>query len=238
MKLSLTITDASPEEIQKVVSFFSSSSSASTQMLTTTTAITPPSSSMPMPQNPNPDDGDNEPANSNAPTADSANFPWDARIHAKSKALNADGTWRKRRNIDANLVASVEAELRSRSAPPPQVQVYSAPPSAPPAYTPPMPNMAPPSAPPAYTPPQPYVQQQPAPPPQQMDFQQFMQHLTQRMQLRDQAGNPIIDAGYLASVVSRINAGMQRQFTAITDISSDVNAVNYAIAIMTQDQRW
>ena len=39
-------------------------------------------------------------------------MPWDNRIHAESKGKIADGTWRKKRNLDPALVASVEAELR------------------------------------------------------------------------------------------------------------------------------
>jgi hypothetical protein len=39
-------------------------------------------------------------------------LPWDERIHAGSKALNSDGSWRGKRNVDAELVAEVTAELR------------------------------------------------------------------------------------------------------------------------------
>jgi hypothetical protein len=43
---------------------------------------------------------------------DKDGFPWDARIHAESKARIADGTWRKKRNLDPTVKATVEAELR------------------------------------------------------------------------------------------------------------------------------
>lgn len=43
---------------------------------------------------------------------DSKGLPWDGRIHAESKGKIADGTWRKKRQIDPALVAQVEAELR------------------------------------------------------------------------------------------------------------------------------
>lgn len=43
---------------------------------------------------------------------DAKGFPWDARIHAESKARNADNTWRRRRNLDAAMITTVEAELR------------------------------------------------------------------------------------------------------------------------------
>lgn len=43
---------------------------------------------------------------------DAKGMPWDNRIHAESKGKIADGTWRKKRNLDPALAASVEAELR------------------------------------------------------------------------------------------------------------------------------
>ncbi|BAN16867.1 hypothetical protein X848_gp57 [Edwardsiella phage PEi21] len=54
------------------------------------------------------------------PGTDSDGFPWDARIHAGSKKLNADGTWKKRKKpgelTDDDWVSQVEAvraELKS-----------------------------------------------------------------------------------------------------------------------------
>lgn len=46
------------------------------------------------------------------PSVDASGLPWDARIHSESKATVADGTWRKRRGVDPELVKQVEAELR------------------------------------------------------------------------------------------------------------------------------
>lgn len=44
-------------------------------------------------------------------------LPWDERIHAGTKAKNADGSWRQRRGLnDPALVARVEAEMRARVA--------------------------------------------------------------------------------------------------------------------------
>lgn len=45
------------------------------------------------------------------PSVDAVGLPWDARIHSESKATVADGTWRKRRGVDPELVKQVEAEL-------------------------------------------------------------------------------------------------------------------------------
>lgn len=58
----------------------------------------------------------------NGVEVDKDGLPWDARIHTESKAKNADGRWRNKRNLDAALKAQVEAELR---------QVMGAAPAAP-----------------------------------------------------------------------------------------------------------
>lgn len=42
---------------------------------------------------------------------DSRNMPHDERIHASTKAKNADGTWRARRGVNPDLVVQVEREL-------------------------------------------------------------------------------------------------------------------------------
>lgn len=44
---------------------------------------------------------------------DSAGLPWDARIHARTKAKIADGTWRQKRGVAPEVIASVTAELRA-----------------------------------------------------------------------------------------------------------------------------
>lgn len=46
---------------------------------------------------------------------DSRGLPWDARIHAGTRAQNADGSWKALRGVDKALVPAVEAELRARS---------------------------------------------------------------------------------------------------------------------------
>lgn len=57
--------------------------------------------------------GPSNPAPSGA-TVDKEGLPWDARIHASTKGMNADGTWRAKRGLnDANYVAAVKNELRS-----------------------------------------------------------------------------------------------------------------------------
>lgn len=72
------------------------------------------------------------PSPAGAAVLDAHGLPWDARIHAKTKTMNADGTWRRFRGVQDALVAEVEAQLRASMAatvPPP-------PPAAPPAAAP------------------------------------------------------------------------------------------------------
>jgi hypothetical protein len=45
---------------------------------------------------------------------DRRGLPWDARIHASSKAKVADGTWRMRRNVSDSDIIQVEKELRAK----------------------------------------------------------------------------------------------------------------------------
>ena len=84
---------------------------------------------------------------------DAKGMPWDNRIHAESKGKIADGTWRKKRNLDPALVASVEAELRQvmgapaaaplAPVPTPVAPIAPVPASVPQAIAPPAPAAAP-----------------------------------------------------------------------------------------------
>ena len=49
---------------------------------------------------------------------DKRGLPWDARIHAGTKSINADGTWRNLKGVDKGLLAAVEAELTALMAMP------------------------------------------------------------------------------------------------------------------------
>lgn len=46
-------------------------------------------------------------------TTDAKGLPWDERIHSSSRAVNADGTWRYRKNVPDETKLAVEHELRS-----------------------------------------------------------------------------------------------------------------------------
>lgn len=77
-----------------------------------------------------------ETVNDAPPATDKNGLPWDERIHAGTKALNGDGTWKKRRGVDDATVAAVTAELTG-AAPAPTPEPTPAPqPEPTPAPTP------------------------------------------------------------------------------------------------------
>lgn len=77
---------------------------------------------------PQPEPQDDEPTNDAPPATDKNGLPWDERIHAGTKALNGDGTWKKRRGVDDATVAAVTAELTGAA---PQPEPTPAPTPAP-----------------------------------------------------------------------------------------------------------
>lgn len=94
-------------------------------------------------------DAPTEPVSSSSPAVDAEGLPWDDRIHSSNRALNADGTWRKRRGVDGLTVSQVEAQLRQVTAhqsPAPEV-VFVQPTFAPTAPPAPVATVAPPPAP-------------------------------------------------------------------------------------------
>jgi len=44
---------------------------------------------------------------------DRSGLPYDARIHAETRGVNKDGTWKRRRNVSDEIVDAVTAELRA-----------------------------------------------------------------------------------------------------------------------------
>lgn len=205
----------------------------------------------PMPTNLGGEDDDSGPVNAAAPAIDASGIPHDERIHAKTKATNADGTWRKRRGVDDATVAAVEAELRARAAPPMPPVTPVAPPAMPapiPAPVMPIPPVAAPVAPPAppampvpEVPPAPPVTV-PAPAAEGIDFHAFMQHLSGQMTKRDANGAPLIHADYLASITNEISTAFAPHgvapLTAITDIAANPTMINYAVQLLQRDGRW
>lgn len=199
---------------------------------------------------------------------DATGMPWDERIHAGTKSQKKDGTWTLKRGVDKDLVKQVEAELRAQMAPPPAVPVpqgvpVTAPPAqaAPPVATPapmampagdvempvasgiPMPagdQPASAAAPPAQAAPAPAVAQAAPPaaaPPAQaagapLDFTGLMTKVSQSMNTGKITGD------YLGTVVSRLNAQVGTQFTAITDLSQAPEHIATVDAMIAADQCW
>lgn len=96
---------------------------------------------------------------------DANDLPWDPRIHASSKALNRDSTWRYKRGVDKDVVEAVEAELKGLLSAP--AQETTAPPPPPPAQE-------------TIAPPPPVEDTAPPPPPQvqEMTIPAFLQLVT------------------------------------------------------------
>lgn len=53
--------------------------------------------------------------NTNAPAVDKNGIPWLADVHAGTKAMNQDGTWRAKRGVDKAVVAAAEAAAKTQT---------------------------------------------------------------------------------------------------------------------------
>lgn len=214
---------------------------------------TPALTAMPMPTTNDEDDG---PTNDSAPATDANGLPWDARIHAKTKGLNADKTWRKQRNVDPALVAAVEAELRG-SAPMPVAAPAAIPAPVPMPVAIPMTAPMPAPAPvPMAAAPMPVAAPAPLPMPvaampmpvaampapvaapaaEGTDFTAFMAHLTMKMQ------TGAVNSDDLVALVNQINAAYAAHghppLGAITDLQSDPAKLQFAIQCLQHGGKW
>ena len=187
------------------------------------------------PQTSQQDDDDNGAPDANAPSVDATGLPWDERIHAKSKAINKDGTWKSRRGVQPVEVSRVEAELRAAvqhqapAAPPaPQAPMAPAVPAwagqAPVAPQAPMAPTAP-SAP--VAPPAPQAAPIPAAPSAPVapvrDFQGLTNQITNLIKAQAIAHN------YPQTIVDRINTGFNiTTVTTLSDIVNEPAMIDYA----------
>ena len=89
-----------------------STAPADTTGTTSTATSTAPVPPAPMPANVAPIAAQATANPAPAVDVDKDGLPWDGRIHVESKAKNADGRWRGKRNLDAAFKGQVEAELR------------------------------------------------------------------------------------------------------------------------------
>jgi len=102
-------------------------------------------------------------------------------------------------------------------------------------------------------PPMPQVDQQPAPAApiaqpapepasapaaEGIDFYTFMQQLSAQMQKRDETGQPVINADYLAQATAEISGAWSVPLNAITDISSNPQMITYAVQVFQRDGKW
>jgi len=260
MKFTLTITDATHDEISK---FFTGGIVSPASIKPVTGANGPEAFiplNAPVPVNTlvaasgngmvaNITTEDDEPVNTNAPAFDSSGMPWDERIHSANRGTNANGTWRKRRGVSDGLVAGVEAELRARVAPAPlpvemapvhvmqpeQFQQQQPVATVAPMTMPPIPEFLqrqPAPAPVHVMQPEQFQQQQPVATTHVVDFMAFMTTLAQK------SSHGVIDHPYIMSLTARTGAAIGRQMNAITDINNDQHAINTAIAFMQQDGKW
>lgn len=104
MTVTITITDPTADESRAVRAYLDA--------LHGGTCEKPTEQTRPVPEPAIEPDEPTSAEDAGAPDRDSAGLPWDARIHAASKATVADGTWRKKRGVSDEEVAAVEAELR------------------------------------------------------------------------------------------------------------------------------
>ena len=109
MAISIKIDGIKSHELAALVTFIQSI--ATDQGEDVIDPITP--APKPFPFYPKP-----ETVNETPVATDKTGIPWDGRIHASSKAINADGTWKSRRNIDVAERNRVEGELRATMAAP------------------------------------------------------------------------------------------------------------------------
>lgn len=198
------------------------------------------------------DDEGEDDGTSVAGEIDANGYPWDARIHAKSKGKNSDGTWRMKRNVAEATVAAVQAEFAARGPAPLMPVPLTAAPM--PTQMPPMPEMPPVGLPPLAAAPAPVVapapvmppvvapQPAPAPAPAPvaaptaLDFGSFMSHLTTKMQTGE------ITMEYLQGKIAAFNAAWAGQpgflpVNAVTDLN-DPSKLQYMVQLFQMDGKW
>lgn len=169
--------------------------------------------------------------------------PHDERVHAANKATNGDGSWRKKKGVDAAVVAAIEAELLGRPAP--TVSMTPLNPSPMPAVAMPAPPMPAPVTPPMPVPapePEPVATPAPAPAPTgPIDFPALMAHIGPKMSQMHTDGQPVINPAYLQTLVQRINEAFAphgKSINAITDVGADQQLLDFTVQLIQFDGRW
>lgn len=183
-------------------------------------------------------DADNGPVDIGAPAFDSAGVPWDARIHAATKATIADGTWRTRRGVDKAVVEAVTVELLGQQQPEPvatpmptvETQPMPLMPVMPVAVEP-MPVAEPVAMPMPLAPPvEPVVPVTTGP----ITIPEFMQKLSVQMTGPDAK----ITNEYLAEAVGKFNAAYGTTFVTVNDFFTAPDKLPALVQMITLDGRW
>ena len=222
MKYSLTITDATPAELAKILATIGA----------TATVITPAAVTA--------DDDESNDADAAPGTVDKTGIPWDERIHSSPAKFTNKGVWRRKKNVDDATVAAVEAQLRATApvqqpAAPLMQPGYNPGPSFDPTTQPVYQQPAAPVYPAVQQIMQPAPVQQPAPvgpAAGTVDFNGFMTHLQTLLPIGR------TDAAHLASVAQRVGAAFNQPVNAITDIAANQQMIDYAVQVMIADGRW
>lgn len=254
MKFTLTITDASIDELVAILT----SPATPAALRNSAAAIVGTVAS-----------GNDDDESGDTPavvgSVDGTGLPWDDRIHSTPAKQTNKGVWRAKRGVSDALVAQVEAELRAR-APQPAPQMQQPAPVQQ-QYQPPAVQMQPVNIDPNFQPPQSVVipQQQPAPVQQQyqppvlqpapqtqqpapvqqyqpqqvqftpgaIDFMTFMQHVM----TISQSGKA--DANYFGDLANRVGAAFGVQLPGgITNFQQDQRMVDTAVQTMMNEGRW
>ena len=205
MKFNLTVTDLGLEEVTAVLTKISAGMPVSLTPVAAAPAPEIPAAPVAALQ-PQP-----VAAPAAAPAFDSTGLPWDERIHAGTKAVNADGTWKKRRGVQEIQVNQVEAELRA--------QVGAAPVAAPqPVY--PQPAPMPVAAAPAVDP---RIITAPVAAPQARTFEQLMGTI------QGLFNQQLIAPDYMVSLNQRLGV------SAITDLAGSPERIEQAFGLLKAD---
>lgn len=186
------------------------------------------------------DVADDGPVDTGAPEFDSAGVPWDARIHASSKATVTDGTWRARRNVDKAVIEAVTAELLGQQQPEPAAAPMPMP--VMPVMPMPVVEAQPEAMPMPITPP---VEPTPMPLPPPVEavvpvttgpitIPEFMQHLSIQMTGPDAK----ITNEYLAEAVGKFNAAYGTTFVTVNDFFTAPDKLPALVQMITLDGKW
>jgi len=149
---------------------------------------------------------------------DCENLPWDGRIHSGSKKKNSDGKWKLLKNVDADLVTAVKAELIAGR----PAMVGVVPPVVPPFLPREAPPVVQPVSAPAIAPATFVAPVLPVAAPIARDFQGLMLQISKLFAAKQ------ITPDYPNTIVARVNDGFKSGIVTLTDVQNDPRMVEYS----------